>query len=317
MEVVVALVCAVFVFMSGRNDGAVLVAVNLQGVRRHVGLPLLVLSVAVVTAPLFGISGVAISLESLLGGQSVDAAVASAVVGTVVVVVAVADAVHVPTSLTLALIGALTGSTIARGLDADGWLVFRVIVLGVLAPVVAALVSFGLGRLSLHSFGASPFRVGAIRTGGFALLVAAYATNDGQKIPFAVALGLGISMAGIGDWWPVLVGAAVVFMLGSLAGLRSTGRFVRNGVASTTPLLYLGAELSTAGVVLGGSVLGVPLSLTQSLTGALVGGAAARSRRAVHWSVAGRVLVTWGWTLPAALVLAFVVTRVVGSVWEV
>jgi PiT family inorganic phosphate transporter len=59
------------------------------------------------------------------------------------------------------------------------------------------------------------------------------------------------------------------------------------------------------------TALGVPVSTTHTITGAIVGVGAARRAAAVRWPVAQRIVVAWVMTLPAAgLIGAFVFTLV-------
>jgi PiT family inorganic phosphate transporter len=50
--------------------------------------------------------------------------------------------------------------------------------------------------------------------------------------------------------------------------------------------------------------MGVPVSTTHTITGAIVGVGAAQRVRAVRWGVAGNIVVAWILTLPAAALLA-------------
>jgi PiT family inorganic phosphate transporter len=62
--------------------------------------------------------------------------------------------------------------------------------------------------------------------------------------------------------------------------------------------------------------LGVPVSTTHTITGAIVGVGAARRVAAVRWSVAQRIVIAWVITLPAAAAIAAItywVTRAVTS----
>ncbi|MFD0821323.1 inorganic phosphate transporter, partial [Micromonospora zhanjiangensis] len=64
------------------------------------------------------------------------------------------------------------------------------------------------------------------------------------------------------------------------------------------------SELSGAGVVLGTAVLGAPVSMTQSLSGAMVGTGLSRRSRKVRWRGVIRLGRAWLLTLPAAFVAA-------------
>jgi PiT family inorganic phosphate transporter len=64
------------------------------------------------------------------------------------------------------------------------------------------------------------------------------------------------------------------------------------------------AETGGALVILFASRLGIPVSTTHTITGAIVGVGAARRTAAVRWSVAQRIVIAWVITLPAAAAIA-------------
>jgi len=77
------------------------------------------------------------------------------------------------------------------------------------------------------------------------------------------------------------------------------------------------AETSGALALFGASALGVPVSTTHTITGAIVGSGVSRSRKlsAVKWGVASRIVWAWVITMPAAALLAsgfLVVIRALG-----
>ena len=60
------------------------------------------------------------------------------------------------------------------------------------------------------------------------------------------------------------------------------------------------------------TALGVPVSTTHTITGAIVGVGAARRAAAVRWHVAQRIVIAWVLTLPAAGLIGALVFRAVG-----
>jgi PiT family inorganic phosphate transporter len=59
------------------------------------------------------------------------------------------------------------------------------------------------------------------------------------------------------------------------------------------------------------SILGIPVSTTHTIAGAIVGIGSIRSKRAVHWGVAGRIIWAWILTIPAAAIMAGAVYLIV------
>ncbi len=318
MAVLIAVVAVLFIFVSGRNDGAPIIAVPSQTAREHVLLPLALLWVAIPLVPALGISQVAEALETLAGFSSSDGLRAFSVLTAVLLTLLLSSLVKVPTSITLALVGALTGAALAVGAAVDGKLLARVLILGLAAPMVAAGLAWLISKTPIRNVGSlSAAQVVKYLQGlTFPILVLAYAANDGQKIAFAAALVLGSTVSDIASSPPILLAASTVFLLGVLTGLKQSGKFVRHGVTAMRPLPLLWAEVSTAITVIGGSALGVPLSMTQSLTGSLMGVGLERSRRHVYWASIRRIALAWVWTLPAATGISFLLVWGLGAIFQ-
>ncbi len=317
MAVLIAVVAVLFIFVSGRNDGAPIIAVPSQSARQRVVLPLVLLWVAIPLVPAIGISHVAEALEDLAGFSSSDGLRAFSVLTAVLLTLLLSSLVKVPTSITLALVGALTGAALAVGAAVDGKLLARVLFLGLAAPLVAAALAWLISKIPIHSVGklSAAQVVKYLRAAVFPVLVLAYAANDGQKIAFATALVLGTTVSHVASAPLALLAASTVFLLGVLTGLKQSARFVRHGVTAVRPLALLSAEASTAITVIGGSALGVPLSMTQSLTGSLLGVGLERSHRHVYWSSIRRIALAWVWTLPAATGISFLLVWGLGAIF--
>lgn len=85
---------------------------------------------------------------------------------------------------------------------------------------------------------------------------------------FAVALG---ATASVKPRLGLLALIAVLFTLGMLLGIRRLGGTLTSGVMLARPVHVVTAELSAAAAVLGSTAVGAPVSMTQSITAALVG----------------------------------------------
>jgi len=64
------------------------------------------------------------------------------------------------------------------------------------------------------------------------------------------------------------------------------------------------AEAAGAITLFTSSWLGIPVSTTHTITGAIVGVGAMRNKRAVHWGVAGQIVWAWILTIPCAAGIA-------------
>ncbi|MGW8557889.1 inorganic phosphate transporter [Streptomyces tubercidicus] len=314
MNVAVLIAAAAFVALVGRNDGASLAATALkaaQGSGRWIpAMTLLALPVA----PLLGLDAVAASLAELFGPSFGDPAGAISLLIAVLATVVISLALAVPTSVTLALVGALSGTVLGAGHTPDWAYMARMLGLAAVAPLVAAFLALSLSRLPLPALG-RPERSNAVlarcRTAAFCALALAYSLNDGQKVTFvaAIALHTSIHEAATSPW--IQLAAVALFALGMTPGLKSSGRALRQGVFSPAPLPILWAQLSSVASIAAGSALGAPLSMTQSLQGAVLGTGLARGRRSVRWQAAGRIGMAWIWTLPVATGTSFALTALI------
>jgi PiT family inorganic phosphate transporter len=70
------------------------------------------------------------------------------------------------------------------------------------------------------------------------------------------------------------------------------------------PLGGFAAETAGAVTIFAASELGIPVSTTHTIAGAIVGVGSVRGKRAVHWGVAGRIVWAWILTIPASALIA-------------
>jgi PiT family inorganic phosphate transporter len=70
------------------------------------------------------------------------------------------------------------------------------------------------------------------------------------------------------------------------------------------PVHGFSAETGGALCLYGATYLGIPVSTTHTITGAIIGVGSTRGLRAVRWGVAGRVVWAWVLTIPAAALIA-------------
>jgi PiT family inorganic phosphate transporter len=233
------------------------------------------------------------------------------------VVVALLTRAGLPTSLTLAIIGGVTGAGHGMGLEVSWTDVARVLLVGALAPVVGASIGVLLARLARYLPPSSrmPRLLARAHLVAFVLQCVAYAVNDGQKM-LAVAAVAGLALTGhltlleggsaVVELLTLTV-IALVFVAGMLSTLRSVSRRIGLDLAPVRPLDAVVAQYAAAGAVLGSSAAGVPVSMTQSLAAGLVAASASRGMRRVRWASVTRIGAAWMVTLPAAAVGAWVV----------
>jgi PiT family inorganic phosphate transporter len=137
-----------------------------------------------------------------------------------------------------------------------------------------------------------------------ALLVAlSHGTNDAQKTMGVITLTLiaaGIQPTGTGPqlWVVVICGFAIA--LGTYSGGWRVIRTLGKGLTEITTPQGFAAEVSSATTILVSSHLGFALSTTQVCSGSIIGSGLGKKGAEVNWSVAGRMIIAWLVTFPAA-----------------
>ncbi|MPQ99356.1 inorganic phosphate transporter [Modestobacter sp. I12A-02628] len=223
-----------------------------------------------------------------------------------------------PSSSSHALFGGLIGATVAGlGWGAVNWsgdgttidgVIGKVILPAVAAPIVAGVVA-AVGTWLIYRVVAGVaarytddgFRWGQI--GSASLVSLAHGTNDAQKTMGVITLALIAS----GHWtstdeipfW-VKLACAVAIAAGTYLGGWRIIRTLGKGLVEIAPPQGLAAESSSAAVILVSSHLGFALSTTHVTTGSVLGTGLGKPGATVRWRVAGRMVVAWVITLPAA-----------------
>ncbi|WP_156755709.1 inorganic phosphate transporter [Actinokineospora pegani] len=274
--------------------------------------------VAVALSAVLNLVGAFLSVEvakTISGGLVDDAAITPAVVfgGLVGAIVwnLLTWYVGLPSSSSHALFGGLIGATwVAAGGDAVHFakLVEKVLVPAVAAPVVAGVagalatyLAFRITRRATASKTPEGFRVGQIASAS--LLSLAHGTNDAQKTMGIITLTLisaGTLAPGSGPPTWVIVSAGLAIALGTYLGGWRIIRTLGKGITDIGAPQGFAAQTSATAVILTSSHLGIALSTTHVCSGGILGAGLGTPQAKVHWSTAGRMLLAWLITLPAA-----------------
>jgi PiT family inorganic phosphate transporter len=104
-------------------------------------------------------------------------------------------------------------------------------------------------------------------------------------------------------FWIVLMAHAAIG-LGTLSGGWRIIHTMGSRITKLQPVHGFAAETGAAAAVFIATMLGIPVSTTHAITGAIVGVGATRRLSAVRWGVAGQIIWAWVLTIPAAALLA-------------
>jgi inorganic phosphate transporter, PiT family len=234
-----------------------------------------------------------------------------------------------PTSSSHALFGGYAGAAVASAgfsaIIASGW--YKTLIFIVVAPLIGMAVGRLLMALSLWVFQAStPRRVDGffrkmqlVSAAGFSLM---HGANDAQKtmgiISGALVTGGFLQMDGNDlpiPFWVVLL-AHTAIGLGTLSGGWRIIHTMGSKITKLQPIGGFAAETGAASAVYLATVLGVGISTTHTITGAIVGVGSTRRLSAVRWGVAGQIVWAWVLTIPASAAIGamtYVVVRMLGA----
>ena len=216
----------------------------------------------------------------------------------------------IPSSSWHALIGGLVGAGIAKsGISAVVWpgivKTFGAIVWSPLLGFALALILWlAVVWLFLRS---TPFAVDrkfrVLQLGSAALYSIGHGANDAQKTMGIIA-GLLYAEGLLGSefyvpFWVVLSCQAAM-ALGTLIGGWRIVRTMGSRITRLKPVQGFCAETAGAATLYLATSLGIPVSTTHTITGAIIGVGAARRVSAVRWGIAGSIIIAWVITLPAA-----------------
>ncbi|AJE04374.1 inorganic phosphate transporter [Geobacter pickeringii] len=224
-----------------------------------------------------------------------------------------------PASSSHAIIGGLMGAVIAHaGSGALHWKGLEKIVLSlVLSPIVGVALGFIVMVIMLWSFrGTAPHAINKqfrrLQVLSAAFMAFSHGTADAQKSMGVITMALvsyGTLSAFVVPTW-VKIACAVAMGLGTAAGGWRIIKTVGKDFVKLQPVHGFCVETASAGVILGASSIGMPVSTTHVITSAILGVGLSKRLTAVNWNVAGRILVAWVLTIPASAIMAYVCYQV-------
>ncbi|OPZ59755.1 MAG: Low-affinity inorganic phosphate transporter 1 [Deltaproteobacteria bacterium ADurb.Bin510] len=222
--------------------------------------------------------------------------------------------VGLPSSSSHALIGGMVGAGLAK--SGSGSLVWAGILKTVafifISPTVGMALGLGIGILVYWGFRkATPRSVDHIFRKGQLVSAALYSLghggNDAQKTMGIIA-SLLFSAGLLGPtfhipFWVVLACQAAI-AAGTLFGGWRIVKTMGQKVTKLKPVDGFCAETGAAVSLFVSTFIGIPVSTTHTITGAIMGVGSLRRLSAVRWGVAGTILWAWILTIPCAAIIA-------------
>jgi len=216
----------------------------------------------------------------------------------------------IPSSSSHALIGGLVGAGMAKaGPGAILWNGLDTVAAAIVgSPVIGFLLAMLLViAASWASVRATPFvvdrRFRLLQLASSCLISLGHGGNDAQKTMGIITVLLASQGVLKGPFhvplWVVLSCQAAM-ALGTFSGGWRIVRTVGSRITDLKPIQGFCAETGGAIALFGATALGIPVSTTHTVTGAIVGVGAARRTSAVRWGIARQIVIAWVITLPAS-----------------
>jgi len=231
----------------------------------------------------------------------------------------------IPSSSSHALIGGLVGAGVAKGgVSAIVWTgLGKTVAAIVLSPATGFVLALALILVVSWLFvRQTPFAVDStfrvLQFFSASLYSLGHGGNDAQKTMGIIAVLLySQGMLGANFYVPlwVVLTCQTALALGTLFGGWRIVHTMGSKITRLNPMQGFCAETGGAITLFAATWLGVPVSTTHTITGAIIGVGAARRVSAVRWGIAGNIVIAWIVTLPATAAisaLTYLVTRLGG-----
>ena len=220
----------------------------------------------------------------------------------------------IPSSSSHALVGGLVGAGLAKaGLQAIVWDGVTKTALGIVVSpafgfLMALVLVFAVTWLFVRARPAAVDRLfRSLQFVSASLYSLGHGGNDAQKTMGVIAVLLYAHGGAHGAFsvplWVVLSCQAAM-ALGTLSGGWRIVHTMGSRITRLSPMQGFCAETGGAITLFAATYLGVPVSTTHTITGAIVGVGAARRTSAVRWGVARGIVVAWVITMPMAGLIA-------------
>jgi PiT family inorganic phosphate transporter len=220
----------------------------------------------------------------------------------------------IPSSSSHALVGGLVGAGLVAG--GGNALVLTGLLKTVGAIFLSPMIGFFLALMLVLAVSwifvrQTPFAVDStfrvLQFVSASLYSLGHGGNDAQKTMGIIAVLL-FSQGYLGEtfyvpFWVVITCQAAI-ALGTLFGGWRIVHTMGSKITRLNPMQGFCAETGGAITLFAATWLGIPVSTTHTITGAIVGVGAARRVSAVRWGIAGNIVIAWFVTIPSAAIIS-------------
>lgn len=229
----------------------------------------------------------------------------------------------IPSSSSHTLLGGFMGAALANagalsrnGADVINYVkVIPTFLFIFLAPIIGMVIAFLITVIIVNICRkATPYRADKwfrrLQLVSSALFSLGHGGNDAQKVmgiiaAAMVAAGQLDDIRNVPNWVPFSCFAAIA--VGTMSGGWKIVKTMGTRITKVTPLEGVSAETAGAATLFLTEHLGIPVSTTHTITGAIIGVGATKRLSAVRWGVTINLLWAWILTIPVSAVLAALV----------
>ena len=225
-----------------------------------------------------------------------------------------------PVSASHALIGGLMGGVIAYGgfsiLNTAG--LMKIFAALLTSPVIGIFFGYFFMKLLIRFFcnispGTLNKHFGRLQLVSAGFMAFSHGSNDAQKamgvITLALVSGGYLQTLEVPFW--VILSCGLAMGLGTAVGGWRVIKTLGHQMLKLQPVHGFAAETSATAVILGASVLGLPVSTTHVISTIIMGVGATKRLTAVRWGVAGKIVIAWIFTLPMCFAKAWLSYHVI------
>lgn len=220
----------------------------------------------------------------------------------------------IPSSSSHALIGGLVGAAVAKA--GTGSLISTGLIKTISFIVLSPLMGFLFGSMMMLIVSwlfvrSTPQRVDKwfrrMQLISASMYSLGHGGNDAQKtmgIIWMLLIAAGVSTASEPLPWWVITSCYAAIGLGTLFGGWRIVKTMGQKITKLKPVGGFCAETGGAMTLFLATGMGIPVSTTHTITGAIVGVGSSRKMSAVRWGVAGNIVWAWIFTIPASAFMA-------------
>ena len=322
----VIILALVFDFINGFHDtaNAIATSVSTRAIPPHL---------AIIMAAFLNFLGALYStgVAKTIGGDIVKSA---AHVDEKIIIAALCGAIiwnlltwwfAIPSSSSHALVGGIIGavlvSTGADGLNFYG--IGKIVISLVASPLIAIVTGCGVMSLLYMIFGGfAPSmlnnRFKKMQILSAAMMSFSHGSNDAQKAMGIITLAL-LSGGYIQEFevpFYIKILAATSMACGTAVGGWKIIKTIGGKIFKLEPITGFAADMNSAIVNFGATLLHLPVSTTHVVSGSIMGVGTAKRIRAVRWGVARQMLTAWVLTIPCTALMSAVAYQVVRFIFE-